>query len=641
MDLPARNPFAHSILGDPTDAPAVDVEHIHHDIFRFLIREIENNPEMKQSSSVVLFGESGAGKTHLLYRLRRYYQNPVCQASAYIVTIKLDVAPQRLWRHIRRILAITLLERVGEHSHLEQIIQSRLEKSDIEDVEETLDNIIENTSLVKALSYLFRGTHRLAARRWLRGDSLPEDSLRALELPSQEFDGETVDLEEQAKDIVMKICLLAWPKTIVFCFDQLEYLIDHTQASGIGYFGAVGGMLHDKTPNVVLITCIQSMYLSTIHRNIRDSTGYRLLGHEKELRPLTLDEAYELIERLMDQVPDLAKLRREQATSCLWPLPEAEIRDKLVEESERLPRKIMDTCKHAYNRLLDFDDPNRSMDLETFLSQESQQRIEKGIATLAPTETAAIDDILQSSLTYLLPLLTPDAQVTQPVKKRDVEMAVQHGDRVYRFSLCNHNNMTSLESRLRRLRRTEAAPSSSLLGNDSPLILLRHAELPLGKQARATRQHLHELQQHGVRFYHEVSSELVATLNALHELLSEAKAGDLSKDGEAISAAQVAQWIKDDVPRSVQAFLDQLFGPGEPTPPEPDDERHQRLLEWLQGTFLADMATAAQALEMPADQLEAIAHQHLDAFGVLAGSPKVLYLKLPVLYDTETANRPE
>ena len=74
-----------------------------------------------------------------------------------------------------------------------------------------------------ALGHLLLGRHRGLAAAWLRGESLPEEALRKLEI-MPEPDGDD-ELEDQARQLVTALsCLATAELPIIFCFDQIEAL---------------------------------------------------------------------------------------------------------------------------------------------------------------------------------------------------------------------------------------------------------------------------------------------------------------------------------------------------------------------------------------------------------------------------------
>ena len=64
------NPFRETIVASPWDAARVDVPSIHGAVFESCMAGIEQVQESRRSAGLVIHGEAGSGKTHLLGRLR-------------------------------------------------------------------------------------------------------------------------------------------------------------------------------------------------------------------------------------------------------------------------------------------------------------------------------------------------------------------------------------------------------------------------------------------------------------------------------------------------------------------------------------------------------------------------------------------
>src|SRR4029077_2485392 len=115
------------------------------------------------------------------------------------------------------------------------------------------------------------------------------------------------------------------------------------------------------------------------------------------------------------------------------------------------------------------------------------------------------------------------------------------------------SNMNSLAARFKRLKSQFALRRLDRLG------LLRAARLPISSAAKAARQYLEELeQQHALSVLPPI--EALAALDALRELLSDAKSGDLACRCKAIAPLPVEEWLTTHLPSPLHAFGDQILG---------------------------------------------------------------------------------
>src|SRR5690349_7034405 len=67
-----NNPFSSWIVGDPWDSEEGDVSEIGRKAFQTCLEAVETTAERRKSTSVLLYGEPGSGKTHLIRRLRTH-----------------------------------------------------------------------------------------------------------------------------------------------------------------------------------------------------------------------------------------------------------------------------------------------------------------------------------------------------------------------------------------------------------------------------------------------------------------------------------------------------------------------------------------------------------------------------------------
>ncbi len=121
------------------------------------------------------------------------------------------------------------------------------------------------------------------------------------------------------------------------------------------------------------------------------------------------------------------------------------------------------------------------------------------------------------------------------------------------LSLCTQSNMRSLATQLKRLKQ-----QMSLRRLDR-LVLVRESRVPLSPTAKVARQTLEELeQQQAVIIFPAV--EALAALDALRELLSDAKSGDLACQGQAVSPQSVEEWLSAHLSASVlRDFVDDVL----------------------------------------------------------------------------------
>ena len=223
--------------------PALTVNSIHQEA----IDEIEELLNLvatdHRSRTLLLLGDSGSGKSHLLGRLKRTL-NP----KAFFAYILCDWAESdHIWRHILRYTVDSLMQ-VPESQqetqesqlmlwlkslsaftkrNLKQRIASdnfwEILQSDRQKFIKHLKNTYKKESIYSA-DIFFGVLHDLTdpelyplACEWLRGDDLSEESMQALKVK------QCIDSEDAAKTILANFGKIsAETKPIVLCFDNLD-----------------------------------------------------------------------------------------------------------------------------------------------------------------------------------------------------------------------------------------------------------------------------------------------------------------------------------------------------------------------------------------------------------------------------------
>lgn len=216
------NPFSNWIVGDPWDTEEGDVSEIGRKAFQTSLEAIETTAQRHRSTSVLLYGEPGTGKTHLIRRLRTHLalkRSEKCPKSIFVY-IRMETSATMIWRHIRRRLVEDLLRPASsDNTQLYGLLMQRLAmpgsrgelldewKREISDgsplnreaFAEVLEIILNHIpaddlktleifdeldgetdlpwELRQALRHVTHRRHETLTRAWLRGDSLAEADL--------------------------------------------------------------------------------------------------------------------------------------------------------------------------------------------------------------------------------------------------------------------------------------------------------------------------------------------------------------------------------------------------------------------------------------------------------------------------------
>src|SRR5690606_18170518 len=127
--------------------------------------------------------------------------------------------------------------------------------------------------------------HLRDLRAWLGGTSLPEAALNRLDLAQDE--GTDEEREDESRRVVLMLCKLAGESLpIVLSFDQVEALeMTPGDRDAVFAFGQLISTLHDETSNVLLLSCMQSSFLTQLRDHARGADYDRM----KSLGTYSLD----------------------------------------------------------------------------------------------------------------------------------------------------------------------------------------------------------------------------------------------------------------------------------------------------------------------------------------------------------------
>lgn len=652
------NPFRSAIVADPWHWDVVDVPEIHHEAFELCRRGLDFVREHRQSTSVLLHGDAGSGKTHLLARLQAWLAGETTiygpAPPAIFISVRLQTSPQMIWRHLQSRFGGDLLrETANGRTQLERILLPRLAECSPEigepgrwlerlqrewrtapaligEVEQALDRLDETAGLndrdlLIVLGHFLLGRHRRDVRAWLRGESLPEAALEELGLRVEAEE----DPEERARALVLSLCRMTGNGIpLIFCFDQVEALQSHpNDLAGLHRFGQLVSFLRDETQNTLLISCILSVFIDSLHRAVISSDYDRMkaFGH-LPLRVLTPAEAKRLVEARLGAAVDLQRLRQTQRDR-FWPLTE-QVVDEALARNINTPRALLSWCADRFE--LDWrpelhrDPPST----EQFLTREMEERLEQAAGTIDPNATGTI---LAHGLPLLLQIVDSRWERGATAPFRGIELVLESAEGRLAISLCNHNNMVNLAAHLRRLR--DQLGDRVLEETDGErCLLLRDVRLPISAKSRKTREYREELLRQGFHWV-EVTAEMVTAIDALRRLLSEAKAGDLANGGESIPESAVQAWVRANLSTRLRPLRDLLElilpttsgnSPGEPEV-EPDFNLCQDISELLALHHLLTVEYLAMRLDHEEATIEACARNNPERFGLLSGPPAILF----------------
>lgn len=618
---------------DPWDTAEIDVPEINSAAFSLCLEALESVRKHKRSTSVLLHGEPGSGKTHLLNRIRAHVK---AQPRLHLfVSIRLQSSPHRFWRYLRTCLVENLIkpDKQGK-TQIERLVGVRLYRAykktrvtDLEEYRQLLASLLVRSNLSsnlgRALELVVRRKYLLDAVSWLKGESIPESRLNRLELVRDRENEE--DPEDVAREFVLAMMNLAGPSIpVVLCFDQVEALQRYKQGDldSLYKFGQAVGTLHDKTKNVLLVSCIQSFFMEVLKTAVMSSDYDRLCARNQTLNPLSLDQAIALVNARLKPFKNPGPGKEETLRKVL----ETDLQEFVGARGE-VARKVLSRCASLFDAWQQdaplIKGPSRGVD--DFLAEEKALRTERAIKTLSPEMS---DDLLQAAVPVLLNVLDESWTEEDRDRPRDIDMVMKRSGRRTGISLCNQKNMVSLAWRFRRL-------VAQLDDNDlDRLVIVRHPHLPISKRAKKSRHYLERLQAQRAVFI-QPDTEIMATLHALSGLLADARSGDLANDSETVGDTTVREWLKHNLDSGLAGFLEDLTGDVDHPVTEEESRIAQDVLAFIHNRKVARVDEAAQEIETTPEKVLDAVLKNPGKMVYLEGPPPVFYEFIPQGVDSE------
>jgi len=637
------NPFRSSIVADPWQANNVDVLDIHAGVFEDCCQAVDWVRAHGQSTSFLIHGEAGGGKTHLLSRLRNWVisdDHPGLDESVF-AWVRLQTSPRMIWRHVRRRFVDDLLRSTAQGtSQFQRVVLRRLaelrtadgdlylwwqwiQEEAPQDLAELLHKLWELADLDRnvavACEHLVLGRHTRDAQHWLRGEALPASAMTRLDLATPEVGNDDDDHPEHAaRQVVLSLCrLVGTGLPVIFGFDQVEALQTHPDdVAGLFAFGQLASTLHDETTNVLTLSCIQSSFSDLLKAKIRGADYDRLREHGiQALLRLTWSQTVKLVTARLDSNAELQSLREGQ-DDPLWPLEAARLKAS-VPAHGITPRELLSLCAEEFARIRD-GKPIELPPLDSILTELWETRYQELLTGNTPEQS---EQILMHGLPVLVSTLNGSWKTVDEPLLPDVEVIFETPAGRIGISVCMQPHMTTLAKRLGRLR------NQMELGRLTRLTILRDPRTPITTSAKKAREHLTALEQQGAKFC-EPGLEALAALDALRTLLSESRAGDLAVNGATLEPATVQQWLVAHLPDSLRNLVQNVVPEITTTTTAPAADLAVELAALLAEQHLLPLEEAARRLNRPVADIEHVVRNSAEQFGLLCGPPPVIFQRL-------------
>lgn len=279
--------------------PKLHVPSIHQQVLTEIETLLDRVAADRQTRTLMLYGDSGSGKSHLLGRLKTLL-NP----KAFFVYIDPFPDSEFIWRHILRSTVDSLVQvpAGGQESQLLRWLQSLSafqsgtlvdwvlgeRKAFVRKLRATYPTGVYNASQFFGVLYdLLNPDLRPLACDWLRGDDLDEADLKALRVTR------AIETENAAQKVLANFGRIAVEtQPLVLCFDQLDNIARLPDgAIDLQALFSVNSSLHNQNLKnfLVIISIITNTWKQNLNR-IQPADRARL-DAGIPLKPIDLDQA--------------------------------------------------------------------------------------------------------------------------------------------------------------------------------------------------------------------------------------------------------------------------------------------------------------------------------------------------------------
>lgn len=377
-----------------------DVVAIHKANFEEVVDLVTSAKAQAEGVGIVVWGEPGIGKSHLLDRLSRWSRRDF-QKAILVYLPNLQASPESLSRTLVRTVISILTD--GRHDAFRGTTLFRLVGAAVryaverqqgdrftgvatwEEARTAFDRLFQSVGrqnpsrlaliasvypvLFRFFEAVYRGEFKgvQSARyaevaeqvvRWLSADDLETSEAQALKIATNNAHEGLVSLvdDQQVKAVLATLAQLAawWNRPLILCFDQVDTL-EKDQVSTLTKF--LHGLL-DAASNVAVLTVgVQEELLRwSRERVIAQASWERLAQHPIQLKKISPTEASQIVASRVQRfqqpflaVPAIAEVVRRDP---LFPLGQAWLEQRLRQAIEVRPRDVINWARDGWRNEL-------------------------------------------------------------------------------------------------------------------------------------------------------------------------------------------------------------------------------------------------------------------------------------------------
>jgi hypothetical protein len=385
------NPFSANRVV-PSTIVTESADQVHRAAFNRLTELAFQVVRQQQAVGVLLWGEAGVGKSHLLARLANWAGHDDKQA-VYVYLANLQAQPEHmprsllrcvvsiltrgrthdfattpLYRIVRRAVKQALHDEGGEHS------MASAEAAFFGLTDELCATVPAAAASVDRPTYallfrFFRSVYTAGAGyddrvailvvRWLAGDPLEPEEARSLGLPRPAGDDETVAIadDEQIKRILIAFARLAalWERPLILCLDQVDNL-EREQFAALSRF--LQALLDGATNLLVITAGVRETIVRWENDGVFTKAAWDRLAHYLvELQRIGVREARQVIQSRLQPFQEpflmLPEIKELVQRDYLFPLGETWAQSQFGDKVEIRPRDVINWAAAEWRRQQD------------------------------------------------------------------------------------------------------------------------------------------------------------------------------------------------------------------------------------------------------------------------------------------------
>lgn len=583
-----KNPFGVHMLDDTATLPPGDVPDLHAHVLQQCHGALNLVRHTGHGAGVLVIGEAGSGKSHLIAQLRKQL---AAEPHTALAAIRLGGAfAGRLWRHLRKNLVNELLRPYPDAAHGEngmmRVLRNRFPKwaaapdamgglmrfligspNAGDTLRKSLDDFTRSCvldySFCRVLPQLTEPTLHTLAQQWLRGDPVADDDLKRLGLPA--VDATEQEQESRSRDIVLSILALAGDRTtLLICFDEVEKIQagTHDARSLYEFTSLATELLAETGPRVIATFIRPNLQVAISKAGVDCSNIQKMSQHTVRIAALTWEQCVQIVRFRLHAEPSCRAARQGHASDLDWPLGEPFVRNTF--DANHLvitPRHLILACRVEFDRLIKGASPDPPIvpppppsppQPDDFMRLWDNKR-NKYLAKLQGLE---FDTIMGIGLPWLVELTDMPLVQAHDTDHRLGDITLVFHPKAARrkplgLSVCNHEPRV-LWRRLDRIHKQWTAAKGTILGT---LVLVRSEAERTTETAQAR---FANLQRAGARLI-LVQRQQLAELAAFQAMLTAALAGDLTRSGKPVDTAEYNTWAGANLSDAVKELLHEVF----------------------------------------------------------------------------------